>query len=180
MKPLVRLLALAFVCYALPISAAPNYTGMNQAVTNYFAALDVIDKKLPSVDNAAGTAEMINAWALANEIFADATDQFAAQNPQIRGLPKPPEEFAKIIGRLNKLNTDYPKLASSIGKLGQQFKDDPEVLKALLRFQKSLIRLHISGELQKPTATPVTKEPRKCRLPASSSAQRRRISTGPQ
>jgi hypothetical protein len=126
-------------------------------VSNYFSSLDAIDKKLPSVTTAEGTAETINSWALANEIFADATDQFAAQNPEIRGRPKPPEEFVAIISKLNKLNTAYPKLASSIGKLGQQFKDDPDVQRALLRFQKSLVRLHISGELQKPSSTPATR-----------------------
>jgi hypothetical protein len=157
MKLFVRLLALAIAFSTLPIFAAPDYAGLKQAVTNYFAALDAIDKKLPSVDNAGGTAEMISAWALANEIFADATDQFAAQNPEIRGQAKPPAEFVAVISQLDKLNTAHPKLAGSVGKLGQQFKDDADVQRALLRFQKSLIRLHISGELQKPGATPTTK-----------------------
>ena len=157
MKLFVRLLALALAFCTLPIVAAPDYTGMNQAVTNYFAALDAINKKLPSVNSAEGTADAINSWALANEVFADATNQFAAENPEIRGLPKPPEEFAKIIDRLNKINSDYAKLANSLGKLGLQFRDDPELQRALLRFQKSLIRLHISGELQKPSGTPATK-----------------------
>jgi hypothetical protein len=154
MKPFIRLLALAIAFCALPILAAPDYTGLKQAVTNYFVSLDAIDKKLPSIKSAEGTAEVINSWALANEIFADATDQFAAQNPEIRGLSKPPAEFVAVIGELNKLNTNHPKLANYVGKLGQQFKDDPDVQRALLRFQKSLIRLHISGELQKPNSTP--------------------------
>ena len=68
MKLLVRLLALALAFCTLPILAAPDYTGMNQAVTNYFSALDAINKKLPSVDTAEGTAESIDLWALANEV----------------------------------------------------------------------------------------------------------------
>jgi hypothetical protein len=157
MKLFVRLLAIAIACCTLPILAAPDYAGLKQAVTNYFASLDAINKKLPSVNSAEGTTDTINAWALANEIFADATEKFAAQNPEIRGQAKPPAEFVAVISQLDKLNTTYPKLAASVGKLGQQFQDDPEVKRALLRFQKSLIRLHISGELQKPEATPAGK-----------------------
>jgi len=149
MKAFVSLLALVVAFQALPVSAEPDYTGLNQAVTNYFAALDVIVKKLPSVDSAAGTAEMINAWALANEIFATAAEDFAAKNPELRSQPQPPKELADAFGRLNRLKTDYPSLPKGLGALGERFKDHVEVLTALERFQKSLIRLHVSGSLQK-------------------------------
>jgi len=150
-KPFVRLLtlAVAVALLALPVCAAPDYTGINQAVTNYFAALDAIAKKLPTVDTAVGTADLINGWALANEIFAHAAENFAENNPELRNQPQPPPEFKAAFERLNRLKTDYPSLPAKVGALGERFKDDVEVLKAVERFQKSLIRLHISGSLQK-------------------------------
>jgi len=149
MKSFVPLLAAAIALHATPLCAAPDYTGFNQAVTNYFSALDGVAKKVPSVKDAAGTADLINAWSLANEIFAAAAEKFAKDNPEIQGLSQPPPEFAAAFGRLNRLNTDYPTLPKTVGALVEQFKDDPGVFQAFTRFQKSLVRLHISGSLQK-------------------------------
>jgi hypothetical protein len=153
------LIAAAFLG-AVPLSAAPDFTNFNQAVTNYFAALDALAKKVPTVNTAEGTVAAVNEWALANEIFADATDKFVAENPEIRAQAEPPKEFAEVFGRLKRVNTDYPNLPVAIGKLGTQFRDDAGVLQAFLRFRQSLVRLHMSGKLgRKTTPTPTTPAP---------------------
>jgi hypothetical protein len=149
MKPLFPFLTLAIVSSALALQAAPDYAGLNQAVTNYFASLDKIAKKLPTVDTAPGTAELVNEWALANEIFADAGEQFAAKNPEVIKLPEPPPEFAAAFGRLSRLKTDYAPLPAGVGALIKRFHDDPDVANAYQRFLISLARVQRAGSLPK-------------------------------
>jgi hypothetical protein len=149
MKAFLACLVSVVVFRAVPVSAAPDYASLNQAVTNYFAALDGVAKQFSTVDTAAGTAELIGAWALANEIFSNAGERFAADNPELFTQAQPPPEFAAAYGRLSRLKTDYAALPANVGALVARFQDDPGVAKAFERFKKSLIRVQHAGALRK-------------------------------
>jgi len=132
-----------------PLIAAPDYAALNQVVSNYFAALDVLMKQVPTVDTASGTADVINAWSLANEIFANAGERFTEENPDVLTQTQPPSEFAAAFSRLSRLKTDYAPLPAKVGVLVHRFHDDPDVSTAFERFQKSLVRVQHAGEPKK-------------------------------
>ena len=142
---LLPLLSRPLLLLLLPLLAAPDYSGLNQAVTNYFTALDIIARKLPTADTAARAAELIDEWSLANEIFAHAGEQFVTKNPELLDLPARPPGFIAAFGRLSRLKLDYPTLPAGVSELIKRFHDDPEVARAFARFQKSLVRVQLAG-----------------------------------
>jgi len=111
---------------------------MNQALTNYCASFDAIAKMLPSITNATGTVQVVNAWSAANETIGAADQRFIAKYPEVLRLTALPAEIAASYGRLTQLKIDYAAVPAGVRRLTNQFKDSPEVQEAITRFRKSL------------------------------------------
>lgn len=146
MKLFLPSLTLSIVAVSVSLYAAPDFSALDGAVTDFFKAMDVIAKKLPTVDDAAGTAEVVNAWAQANENFAEVGERFAAENPDLIKQKTPPPEFVAAVGRLSRLKTDYAAVPNGVSALMKRFQTDPQVAEAMKRFQKSIQRVVQLGQ----------------------------------
>jgi hypothetical protein len=147
-------LTLALVGFAFPLQAGPDFSELNKAVDDLFATMDVLAKKVPTVETAEGTAEVLNMWATANEKFAATGKRFADANAEILKQPTPPAEFLAAYGRLSRLKTDYASVPTGVTALLGRFHDDPAVIEALQHFQKSL------AMVQKANSPPETPSPK--------------------
>ena len=145
MKRIISFLSLLLLLSEGTALAKPDYSEFSQAFTNFFTSLDAILKALPSVTNASGTVEIIDAWSLANETFCAAGERFVAKHPEVFNQREPPPEFVELFGRMERLKTHYDAVPAGVGKLMRRFGAVPEVQEAVKRFKKSIDRVDNLG-----------------------------------
>lgn len=141
MKRIIFLLPLLLLLTEGTALAKPDYSELNQAFTNFFAALDAIAEALPSVNNASGTVQVIDAWSRANETLCAVMERFAAKHPEVYGEREPPPELTAVFAKMDRLKTHYTAVSENVGKLARRFSAAPEVQEAIKRFRASIDRV---------------------------------------
>lgn len=144
MKFFLPVLTVSLVAVGASLQAAPDFSPLNEGVDQFFKAMDEIVKRLPGVDDAAGTAGLVNRWAEANENFAAVGEKFEAANPGV--INQNPPELAAALGRLQRMKTDYAAVPAGVGPLMKRFQSEPQVLEAIQRFKKSIDRVQVLSQ----------------------------------
>jgi hypothetical protein len=140
MKYLINVLA-ALTVVAVAQSATPDFTELKKASTNFIVMLEALQKDLPQIHDAEGTAKAIDSWTKANDGFTAAVEDFANKYPDAIKGPQPPPEFVATYDALKQLKTKYSSVPTGIRGLAERFRADPKVSSAMERLQFSLARL---------------------------------------
>jgi len=95
-------------------------------------------KDLPQVDDAAGTAKALDAFAKAMDGLTSAMANFGEKYPEATKGTEPPPEFAAAFTAITQLQTKYVSLPKLLGPLVARFRTTPEVTEAMARFQGAM------------------------------------------
>jgi hypothetical protein len=135
MKSLLSVIT-ATILTAATLWSAPDFTELNKAAKQLLATLETLQKELPQVNDAEGTAKALDSWAHANSNLTTAIDDFARKYPDVVKQPQPPPEMAAAFAALTDTKTKYAPVLARIRELYERFHTDPKVAAAFARLLK--------------------------------------------
>jgi hypothetical protein len=120
-------------------SAIPNsdYSELKQAFTNFLSVMDILDKQIPSTQDAGGAVKLVELWTGANNGLGLAMDKFAKKHPEITQGSVPPPLMDEIT-RFREIMQKYSSVPAELRTLMKRFEDDPKISEAKEKFRQSL------------------------------------------
>ncbi len=145
MKYVFNVLA-ALTVFAVAQAATPDFTEMNKASNNFIVMLAALQKDIPQIHDAEGTAKAIDSWTQANNDFTAAEEDFIKKYPDAIKGSQPPPEVEAAYDALKQMKTKYSSVPTGIRSLAERFRADSKVSNAMERFQASMAHMHEIGQ----------------------------------
>ena len=127
MRKTWMILAFSVAAVLLASCAQPKYADVNKYMEKTAAALNKLGSDLDAASDAKGVAAAFNTYIATSKTLATEGSTLGSKYPELKTMSQPPKEIADSAQKVQDATQKaYTHLAKA-----DQFKDDPDVKKAL-------------------------------------------------